>query len=270
MKVEENNNYKNKIHTFAICAYKDSPHLEDCVKSVLNQSSKSNIIICTSTPSNYIEDIANRYHLEYFIKSTKSDIQDDWNFAYNHVKTELATVTHQDDIYHMDYVKTLLSMYKKHKDMSIFITNYMPIDEKGEIKKDLNSVIKRLLKFPLKFSFLSNKKLVKRRILSLGNCISCPSVTYNKNRLGDSIFSSELKFSLDWDTFLKIANMNGRFVYADQELISYRVYSGATTKEFIVNHTREKEDVYMFNKFWPKWLTRLIMKYYKNAYDTYR
>ena len=34
-----------KNHTFVICAYKESDYLEECIKSVINQSVKSNIVI---------------------------------------------------------------------------------------------------------------------------------------------------------------------------------------------------------------------------------
>ena len=41
---------KMNDHTFAICAYKESPYLEECIKSLKNQTIKSNILIATSTP----------------------------------------------------------------------------------------------------------------------------------------------------------------------------------------------------------------------------
>ena len=36
-------------HTFAVCAYKESEYLEECVKSLLEQTVKTNIIMATST-----------------------------------------------------------------------------------------------------------------------------------------------------------------------------------------------------------------------------
>ena len=48
-------------HTFAICAYKESPYLEECIESLINQTVKSNILIATATPSQYIDDIAAKY-----------------------------------------------------------------------------------------------------------------------------------------------------------------------------------------------------------------
>ena len=52
------------IHTFVVLAYKQSQFLETCIKSVLNQSYKSQVIIATSTPNPYIYDLANKYHLD--------------------------------------------------------------------------------------------------------------------------------------------------------------------------------------------------------------
>lgn len=44
-----------KNHTFVICAYKESKYLEECIESLEKQIVKSNIIMCTSTPNDYIK-----------------------------------------------------------------------------------------------------------------------------------------------------------------------------------------------------------------------
>ena len=48
---------------FAICAYKNSPYLEACIRSVLGQNYPTKAIICTSTPSRFIEGLAKKYNL---------------------------------------------------------------------------------------------------------------------------------------------------------------------------------------------------------------
>ena len=50
-------NYTGKNHTFAICAYKESPFLEECIQSLLGQTIPSTIIIVTSTDNAYIQKI---------------------------------------------------------------------------------------------------------------------------------------------------------------------------------------------------------------------
>ena len=39
------------LHTFAVCAYKDSPYLEACIRSLTEQQVKTDVICCTSTPA---------------------------------------------------------------------------------------------------------------------------------------------------------------------------------------------------------------------------
>ena len=49
----------NTNHTFAICAYKESPYLEECIQSLMNQTVKSDILIATATPSKYMSIMGN-------------------------------------------------------------------------------------------------------------------------------------------------------------------------------------------------------------------
>ena len=64
-------NYTGKNHTFAICAYKESPFLEECIQSLLGQTIPSTIIIVTSTDNAYIQNMAEKYHLELFNQSRR-------------------------------------------------------------------------------------------------------------------------------------------------------------------------------------------------------
>ena len=63
-------------HTFAICAYKESEFLEECILSLVNQTVKTNIIMATSTTNDYIKNLANKYQIPLFIRNGKSDIRD--------------------------------------------------------------------------------------------------------------------------------------------------------------------------------------------------
>ena len=256
-------------HTFVVCAYKESQYLENCVKSLINQKLKTNIIMTTSTPNEYISGIAEKYNIPLFIREGKSDIRDDWNFAYNQAKTEWVTIAHQDDEYNQEYTLEMDKKLQNIPNVIAFVTDYLPI-KNGKIgERDINSKIRRLLRTPLKNNYLAGTKFWKRAVLSLGNSICCPAVSYNKKKLGESFFTSELKYNIDWDTFLKFSNIKGVFAYVDKPLTYYRVHDGATSKEFIENHLREKDDQYMFRKFWPEWIVKMIMHFYKRAYDTY-
>ena len=45
------NSDKINLHTFAVCAYGESPYLEECVQSLLAQKVRTRILIATSTPN---------------------------------------------------------------------------------------------------------------------------------------------------------------------------------------------------------------------------
>lgn len=256
-------------HTFAVCAYKESPYLEECVRSLMEQTVKTNIIMTTSTPCEYIKGIAEKHKIPLYVRNGKSDIREDWNFAYDQAETDWVTIAHQDDKYDKDYVKEFLNTIKDYRKPIAFVTDYIPI-KNGKIGvRDINSNLRRFLRKPLKKREWAEKRFWKRAVLSLGNSICCPAVTYHKKVLGASFFTSELKYNIDWDTFLKLAETEGAFCYVDKPLTFYRVHDGATSKEFIEDHRREKDDRVMFEKFWPRWMVNIIMVFYKKAYDTY-
>lgn len=95
-------------HTFAICAYKESQYLEECIFSVKRQNIRSHLFIATSTPNDYIQQMAKKHQIPLYIREGKSDIADDWNFAYRQAKTKLVTITHQDDVYCENYLEDVL------------------------------------------------------------------------------------------------------------------------------------------------------------------
>ncbi len=257
-------------HTFAICAYGKSPYLEQCIKSIIKQTASTKVVMCTSTPSSYISRLANKYDIPLHIKNSKSNIRDDWNYAYNLADTELVTVAHQDDVYHKDYVKYMLERFTDYdrKDIVMYFTGYRPLKKSG-ISLDINCILRGILRSPMRIRALQKNGWWKKHILSLGNSICCPTVTYNKSKLGENIFTSEMAFNIDWDTFYKLSGVDGYFVYEPKALVLYRVHNQATSKTFIENNKRYDEDIAMFEKFWGKKISSLIMKLYVKAYDTY-
>lgn len=256
-------------HTFAICAYHESEYLENCIRSLLAQTVKTRIIVCTSTPCAYIENMAKKYNLPYFVREGESDIQDDWNFACECAGTDLITLAHQDDQYHPRYAEFVLKEAPAYPDATIIFTDYRPLKH-YKVCYDANCFLRRLLRVPIWNRTLAKYSFFKKISLCLGNTICCSAVTYNMKQIGGTVFTSEFKFSLDWDTFYKFAGMKGRFLYIDRPLTYFRIHSGATTNKFIISNGRRKEDIEMFEKIWPKWVAGMIMNFYILAYRTYK
>lgn len=106
----------NTNHTFAICAYKESPYLEECIQSLMNQTVKSDILIATATPSKYIDDIAAKYNLKVYVNHGEHGITQDWNFAYSKAETDYVTIAHQMISIILHMWKILWHIQKMRKD----------------------------------------------------------------------------------------------------------------------------------------------------------
>ena len=258
--------YSPEDHTFALCAYGNSIFLEDCIKSLLSQSVKSQILIATSTPSPETDSLAEKYGIPVFVNQKKMGIGSDWNFAYDSSKTALVTITHQDDLYEPGYAENLLISLNKAKDPIIWFCDYYELRNGQKVHDNKNLRIKRLMLEPFKWKPFQNSRFVRRGILSLGSPICCPSVTYVKERAGlKSIFSTEMKVSLDWDQWEKQSQKKGAFVYCDKPLMCHRIYKESTTSELIASNTREQEDLEMYRRFWPGWIAKRLSSAYADS-----
>ena len=260
---------KTDRHTFVVCAYKKSEYLEACVRSVLRQTVRTKVVMCTSTPNDHIEAIAKKYRLKLYIREGVSNIRDDWNFAISCADTPLVTIAHQDDIYHSHYVESMLHAFAARPDATIFFSGYRPV-KKDTVSLDANCIIRALLRAPMRVDSFAGMRFFKRLIFLFGNSVCCPTVTYAKERLGKPVFTSSYKYNIDWDTFRTLADRAGSFAYDPHALTGYRIHDGATSKEYIDNTGRYDEDMRMFTAIWGKTIARMIMRFYTRAYDTYK
>ena len=169
----------SELHTFAICAYGESPYLEQCIRSLLNQTVKSRVICCTATPSPWLRTLTKKYEIPLFVRQEKPGIREDWLFAYQTAKSALVTIAHQDDIYRKNYTEELLQAYKKWPDMTVFASDYLTIRMRnGKAEDDsmnLPWLVKKVLRLPLRVKPLSGRTWVKKTALLFGNSICCPS-----------------------------------------------------------------------------------------------
>lgn len=258
-----------KPHVFAVCAYHDSPYLESCLRSLVRQSQPTSIILCTSTPSAFIDSLAEKYRIPVYVREGRSGIGEDWEFAYHTADAGLVTIAHQDDLYGRDYVKRLLAAYEAYPDMTVFTGGYAVVKGNQLSRFEKVEFVKRFLRLPLRIKAWSHLRPVKRSVLMFGNSICCPACTYNKAVLGEPLFHSSYRFVLDWDTLISLADRPGRFICEERPLLYYRVHDGAETKACMEDGTRSREETELFAQFWPQAVVTLLMKFYCGAYKEY-
>lgn len=254
--------YGKNDHTFVVCAYGESEYLEACVRSVLNQSIQTKVIIATSTPNSYIENIAKKYNVSIYVNKGEKGIAGDWNYAVSCVNTSLVTLAHQDDVYSKNYTKYILDYINIAKEPLIAFSDYYELRGNQTIKRNLLLGVKRCMLLPLKLKCLWNNQWVRRRILSFGSAICCPSVTLVKENLSMPVFKNNMKSNIDWQAWEEISQKKGAFVYVDCPLVKHRIHELSTTSELLLVGARKEEDLFMFLKFWPGWMAKIIRKLY--------
>lgn len=252
-------------HTFAICAYKESPFLETCIQSLVTQEEPSAIILCTSTPNDLISSLANTYELPLFVNDQKPGIASDWNYALSCAQTPYVTIAHQDDVYEPAYAKRMQAAMDAMEHPLLFFTNYGEL-RGGERVTESNLLnAKRKLLHGLENGRNAFSKKTRRRALSLGSAICCPSVTMAVKNLPSPVFTDELKSNLDWQAWARIANLEGQFYYDSGILMYHRIHEGSETSALIMDNTRTAEDLYMLKQFWPAPVASLLNFIYKRG-----
>ena len=195
---------KFENHTFVVCAYKESEYLEEAICSLENQTVKSNIIISTSTPNDYIKNIADKHNLQLLINNGKKGIGPDWNFAVSCAKTKYVTLAHQDDLYDENYTQEVYKAFNKNDDIIMIFTNHKEIRDGKIVDKNINLKIKAIMTFPIRI--IKRRRFVKRLILRFGNPISCPSVCLNTEVVGKRPYKEDMYANIDWGTWLEFAD----------------------------------------------------------------
>lgn len=254
----------SSLHTFVILAYQKSPHLEDCIRSVLNQSYASQIIIATTTKNAYIANLAKKYHLK-IIEGNHASIGGDFDFAIHCGKTPLITVAHQDDIYEKTYTENIVKAYQEYPNSSIIFTDYFEIRGKQKVYKNINLNIKRILLIPARIRKSLKNKHSKRLVLKFGNAICCPAVTFVIKNCPYTIFASQFKCNVDWHAWEKLSKRNGAFTFIPRPLMGHRISEDSTTTDIIKQGIRTKEDYEIFCRFWPKPIAKLFAKLYQKS-----
>ncbi|MBD5157204.1 MAG: glycosyltransferase [Butyrivibrio sp.] len=256
---------ENKRHTFVICAYKESPFLEECIQSLKKQTVKSEIIMATATPNAFVRAMAEKYEIPLFVNIGETGITQDWNFAYSQADTDYVTIAHQDDLYGKHYTETLLKMTENVEKPLIFFTDYYELRNGRIVKSNTLLRIKRFLLLPLRPRFAWESRFIRRRVLSMGSSICCPSVAFARNNLPNPVFMNHFRTDEDWEAWERISRLEGSFIYCRRPLVCHRIHEDSETTGAIKETGRSAEDYEMFCKFWPDWIAKLLVKLYSKS-----
>ncbi len=266
--MKQSMHYTAADHTWVICAYGESPFLEECIRSLMAQRVRSEIRMVTSTPGEYISSLAGKYGIPLSVNRGKAGIAGDWNFALEEGGTGLTTIAHQDDIYEPGYCESMLERINRADRPVLYFTNYGELRNGEKVPENRLLRTKRLLLLPIRL--FPDWIFARRLSLRFGNAICCPSVTYIRPVLGDRRFDDHFRSNLDWEMSEKLSREKGRFVYEPTVQMYHRIHGESTTSGIIGENLRSREDYEMFRRFWPEAIARRLEKAYSRAEDSNR
>ncbi|MCH4053133.1 MAG: glycosyltransferase [Atopobiaceae bacterium] len=252
-------------HEFVVPAYGESPYLEECLASLDAQTVRSPVTIATSTPNEHIAHAAERHGVPVRVNEGEHGIAGDWNFALSCAASTYVTIAHQDDVYLPEYAQTAVRMLDEAQDPLIFFTDYGELREGQPVDDNRNLRIKRRLLCRMGTGERSSKPRYKRKVLSLGDAISCPTVTYVMERMPKGPFHGGMRSDLDWDLWERLSREHGEFVWCPKILMRHRVHEGSETSAVIAEHLRTNEDLQILRRFWPEPVARLIARAYSTS-----
>ena len=257
-------------HVFVISAYGISPYLEECIRSLENQTVPGKLLMCTSTPSVELKALAQAHQIPLFVREGTPSLKEDWNFCAKtaaEAGAELLTIAHQDDVYLPGYAENV--QHAAAEDVSLIFTAAENIDAAGQKTGGRAEKVKRFLRWPLRTG-LRKTKAGRRMALAFGNTIPCPACTYSLkhclNAEGE-LFTSDRKFVIDWETFADLAEREGRFAYVKTPGVQIRLHEGQETARVMQDDTRLQEELLMMRRFHTKAGAKLLMHFYRRSSD---
>ncbi|WP_457095355.1 glycosyltransferase family 2 protein [Lysobacter sp. P5_B9] len=256
-------------HAFVVPAYRDSPHLRECLASLRGQQSRSPVIVCTSTPYEGLAALCDEMEARLVCHSPNRGIAHDWNMALGSAHAEWVTIAHQDDVYLPDFADRTLRLIERNPAAILVFTGYSEMDQGGIRALGVPLRIKQIL---IELAMLGRESIETRfartNLLRFGCPIPCPSVTLRRTSLPQGFaFDQKFRVNLDWDFWLRLARESkGAFACDRKVLMHHRIHPGSETTSGIADGVRMREDRELFGRVWPAPIASLIAKAYALSY----
>ena len=254
-------------HMFVVPVYGKPVWLDRCLESLRAQTTPSTILITTSTPSAYLDEVARRGKVAIEVNPVSGGIGADWNFALSRAATPWVTLAHQDDWYAPAFLERCLKTAAHTPGATLVFT--AAAETHGDTgQPGPNARVKKLICDGVFLGAEGIQSMQRKRLLlSFGNPIPCSSVMLNRAVVPDFTFSEQLKSNLDWVAWLDLAGRPGAFVYIREPLVHRTIHSEAATVVSLEH--RAAEDVSVLRRLWPRPIADVLARLYTRGLRQY-
>jgi len=178
-------------------------HIEDTIKSILNQTYKNiEYIIIDGGSTDKTLEIISKYEdkIDYWISENDSGISEAFNKGINIAKGKLIGIVNSDDWLDVDAVEIIV--HKMNEKYSIYCGNLRLYDTNLKLINTRRS-------FPL--------------LLPLGMYIMHPTVFVKKDAYVNNSFDSSLKIAMDYDLLLRLRKKGYKIKNINRNISNMRI-----------------------------------------------
>lgn len=247
---------KNPLVSVCVLSYQAEAYIEDCIKSILNQTYPNiEFVLLDDASTDATVQIVERYMPELSCKCTRVEvirhnentgrIPQNTNELLKKGKGDYILGMAGDDALSADYLTVMVRYLEENKDCAVAYCNGWRVPDEWHVgKRPPNKYIYQNLKF------LKAKNMFEE--LLYDNFIAAPTALVRKSVYETYGYYDEEMIYEDWDMWLRIVRKE-RFGFVNQKLVYYRQSvtgaSARNTRKKVINSYNF--DIQVLNKYLP-------------------
>jgi len=213
--------------------YNGEEYLAAAIESVLSQSfSNFELIIVDDCSTDQSLRIIEKYaaqdrRIKHWTAEIRAGLFGNYNRCIESASGEYIKLFAQDDLLHGDSLEKLVQALDTHPDVALVSSARSTICPKGTRVTSQSPQMSPLDHFPPSSS-ISGRALVKASLDPVVNFIGEPATVMYRRKYVGSGFDPKFYHLGDLEYWFRII-LNGRYLFIDEELCSFRMHTGSTT-----------------------------------------
>ena len=227
------------------------------IKSVLEQSDGRwrLIILDDDYPGTVIENyvtLLDDSRITYIRNVTNLGANANYRNALQYVETPYFVMFGADDIFLIDYVKSILLQVKNHLEVSMFQPGVQIIDGNGDPTKSLVDSVKKFIR--PKDGVYSGSKLATR--LMVGNFTYFPSITWKTEHVLEIGFRPNFHVTQDLALICDLLVQDRKMLVYSSPIFNYRRHAGSDSSLKTLTGDRFSEEIQLCKDYGKKFKTK--------------
>lgn len=224
----------NPLISIAIFTYNYGRFISKAIESVLKQEIDDfELIIIDDNSQDNTREVVEKYlpnkKIKYFRNEKNIGVARNWGLANEMATGKYIATLHADDFFYKGHLKKLLNLLENNKSASLAYVPCKWVDTDDKIIK-----IAEHVGHPKSSSIANRNEFLN--LLIYDNFIT-PSAAVVRSEILKQVEppDTQLKHAIDWDLWIRIAQINPHFIYDGNPSVAYRIHDSNDTKRWASN-----------------------------------